>query len=513
MPLGAFRLNTLAKLQGPLGPTEESVTDLTAPTATYTEFGDLAADDFGGLSDQSVTSQVTDSNTITFSAWVYPTLATGPDAPENRSEWRLLEIVDGGTKAVWTLGIKDDGALRWYKHWGASFEDFGTWLSTGTFTANTWQHLAIAISASTMKAYVDGSAVTPNNTVTSTNWDWDQVDLINWGNRYNGDNASLGDRFTQVYMSHTYQDLDSLLSRFYDSGYVYMGPDGLASGANAPSIFLDGDSLQVTANRGNTTGDYWQNYSPHANSATSAGPDGAWPKTLDGISVDWDPDIHGATSRTRKTITALNVSANNTSPNQKFGYSAFDHVGSTLADSWLDISPSSDFAWGTGNYTFELWVKPDNDSRTRYLWDTRSSSTNGSAVYIDSSNNLNLVTGGTTTTGTATVATGTYKHIAVCRSSGTTKLYVDGVEDISVSDTTNHTNSAGDVKIGSDYAETTQQTFGGYIDEIRISNSARYTGDFTVMSRRLNNDSNCIFLTHCDVKSGSTSFLDDNITG
>ena len=511
MPLGAFRLNSIARLQTVAGlAPEESVTDLTAPTATYAEFGDAAADDWGGLADTSVTSQVTDSNTITLSMWLYPTLITGANVPESLP-WRLVEFVDSGTKAVWFLQVMDTGALRWYKHWGANFEDFSAWLPTGTFTANSWQHLAIAISGSTMKVYVNGSSVTPSNTVTSTNWDWDQVDILNWGCQFNGTSGALGDRLAQIYMSHTYQDLDTLLSRFYDSGYVYMGPDGLASGAVDPSIFIDGDSLQVTVNRGVTSGDWWQNYSPHANSSTSAGPDGTWPKTVSGVVVDWDPDIHGATSRTRKTITSQNVTANISE--EKFGYSAFDHPGSTIADSWLDISPSSDFAWGTGNYTFELWVNPDNQSRTRWLWDTRSSSGNGSAVYIDSSNNLKLITGATSTTGTATVATGTYRHIAVCRSSGTTKLYVDGVEDISVSDTTDHTNSASNVKIGSNFEETTQQTFGGYIDEIRISTSARYSGNFTVMTRRLNNDSNCIFLTHCDARNGSSSFLDDNITG
>lgn len=488
------------------------LTDLTAPTATFAQFGTLADDAWGGMVDEAVTSQVSDSNTITLSMWIYPTLVTGANRPES-VEWSLLQFTDTGSKAVWFLRLLDNGGMRWYKHWGASFEDFGTWLPTGTFTANSWQHLAIAISGSTMKVYVDGSSVTPNNTVTSTNWDWDQVDNIALGCDYQGNFGALGDRMAQIYMSHTYQDLDTLLSRFYDSGYVYMGPDGVASGANTPTIFLDGDSAQITSNRGNTSGDWWQNWTPHNESSNTTGPAGQYPWNVFGLGdiVEWDNTIQGTTSRTRKTITANNVTANISE--EKFGYSAFDHVGSTLADSWLDISPSSDFAWGTGDYTFELWVNPDNDGRTRWLWDTRSSSTNGSAVYIDSSNNLNLVTGGTTTTGTATVATGTYRHIAVCRSSGTTKLYVDGVEDISVSDTTDHTNSAGDVKIGSDYAETTQQTFGGYIDEVRISTSARYTSNFTVMSRRQNNDSNCIFLTHCDVRNGSTSFLDDNITG
>ena len=514
MPIGAFRLNSLARLLPVIGGGGgSSETDLTAPTATYAQFGTLADDAWGGMVDESVSSNVADGNTVTLSMWIYPTLASGAVRPENQN-WILASFVDMGNQTRWFLQIKDDGSLRWYKHWGG-FEDLGTWLSAGTFTANTWHHLYISVSGSTVDVRVNGATVTPNNAVSSNNWQWSNVDGIGWGATTDGNYGGLGDRMAQMYFSNTYQAAGSNLSKFYDSGYVYMGPDGVASGAVDPVIFLDGDSSLITQNRGNTSGTYWSGYTPHGTSANTAGPAAQYPWDVGGLGVivEWDNTIQGATARTRKTVTALNVTANNTAGTRKFGSSAMDHVGSTLADSWLEVSASSDFAWGTGDYTIEAWYKPVNDSRTRHLWDTRSTSTNGSYLYIDGSNNLNLVTGATTTTGTATIATSTFYHIATVRNGGTTKVYVDGVEDISVSDTTDHTNSAGAVYIGADYSETTQQTFGGYADEFRISNVARYTSAFTTLTRRFNNKANTLFLLHGDLRDGRTNFVDDNITG
>jgi len=517
MPLGAFRLNSLARLQAAAGLLPaESQTDLTDPDVTFLEFGDGATDTWSGYVYNDANLSLTNSQDFTLSMWVRPTLTGGAGYPENFWDgWVILDIVDDGTKACLRFGIYDNGGMFYYAHRGSGFTNLTGFQPSGTFTADTWHHIAIAVdgSASDMQVYIDGTDVgyTGTESLFGTNYAWSSVDLVSVACQYNGWGGGLNDRMAQLWWDNSFVNLDTNISKFYDSGFVYMGPNGMASGLVRPQIFLEGDASSFNVNRGTNT-----TYDPDSDNAdpneATAGP--PWTNfNGSGDTVYWDSTPNETKSRTRKTITATNVSASQVGGDYKFGISAMDHVGSILADSWLKVSASSDFAWGTGDYTIEAWFKADNQSRTRYLWDTRNSSTNGSYLYIDSSNNLNLVTGATTTTGTATISTGTFYHIATVRNGGTTKVYVDGVEDISVSDSTNHTNSSGAVYIGADYLETTQETFGGFIDEFRISSVARYTGDFTTMSRRFNNKANTLFLLHGDMVNGSTTFIDDNVTG
>ena len=70
----------------------------------------------------------------------------------------------------------------------------------------------------------------------------------------------------------------------------------------------------------------------------------------------------------------------------------------------------------------------------------------------------------------------TWYHVAYVRSSGTTKLYIDGTEIISVADTTNYTDT--NFTVGGWYSNS--YLLNGYIDDLRITKGvARYTAAFT----------------------------------
>ncbi len=98
---------------------------------------------------------------------------------------------------------------------------------------------------------------------------------------------------------------------------------------------------------------------------------------------------------------------------------------------------------------------------------------------INSANNPN------TRTGTTTLTTGTWYHIAVTKdiSSQTMTLYVNGVSQGTIaSGIPSFTMSAGNMAIGALYVSGTSNNFtpmNGYIDDFRITTSVRYTGAFT----------------------------------
>lgn len=150
----------------------------------------------------------------------------------------------------------------------------------------------------------------------------------------------------------------------------------------------------------------------------------------------------------------------------------------------LTLDGSSDFAFGTGDFTIDFWVRFASTSGFQGFYSSNPASTNGAYVWIrkDSSHHLSFVANGSTAviTGTTVLATGTWYHVALARSGTSTKLFLNGVQEGSTySDSTNYLNPAGRPYIGSDAWDTTQQ-LNGWIDELRVSKGiARWTANFT----------------------------------
>ena len=99
-------------------------------------------------------------------------------------------------------------------------------------------------------------------------------------------------------------------------------------------------------------------------------------------------------------------------------------------------------------------------------------------------------------------------HIAWVRNSGTVRMYVNGILTTSVANSASHT---GDIRIGAKNAN--DQDMDGYLDEYRISDTARYTGAFTPSTTPFQNDANTLLLLHMDGTNASTVFTDDNGAG
>jgi hypothetical protein len=79
--------------------------------------------------------------------------------------------------------------------------------------------------------------------------------------------------------------------------------------------------------------------------------------------------------------------------------------------------------------------------------------------------------------GSSTLSTNTWYHIAVTRASGTLKIWLNGVQDATVANSTNWSDTT--FVVGATPNAVNFMT--GYIDELRLTKGyARYTATFTV---------------------------------
>lgn len=211
--------------------------------------------------------------------------------------------------------------------------------------------------------------------------------------------------------------------------------------------------------------------------------------------------------RTPKTVTALYNARVSTAQN-KFGGASLLLDGSGDA---LIASPTTDMVWGTGSdFTYECWVRFSSTAAT-YIFDQRTAFGTAAVALLYDSTALDYYQGGTRRINYVWTPTlNTWYHVAICRGSGTTRLFVDGVQRGSFSDTLNYVQGNSNLYIGGWWNNSsTASGFNGYIDEVRISNSARYTSGFTPSAAAFTNDANTILLLHCNGANLTTRFLDD----
>ena len=201
----------------------------------------------------------------------------------------------------------------------------------------------------------------------------------------------------------------------------------------------------------------------------------------------------------RHKISASNGATFNTSV-KKFGGSSL-YLDNT--NNYLDVIGVNrgDFGFGACNsnsWTIEFWVY--------YL----GNSSSGSDMIVHGDNNSFKINWrpadpqfkievqsteyafGNNSPG---LSNNTWTHIAIVNEGGTLKIYKDGTVDGTTHDISGRTVSApNNLYIG----YTDADTFDGYVDELRISNTARYTGNFSVATSQFDVDSNTKLLLHMD---------------
>lgn len=153
------------------------------------------------------------------------------------------------------------------------------------------------------------------------------------------------------------------------------------------------------------------------------------------------------------------------------------------------------YTFGTGNFTIEGYFYFNSINITQYLIDMRNSGVANAVIptlYINSGNGITyLVNGVTLINTTSTVTTNTWYHIALCKSGTTTKLFLNGVTQNTISELNSYVSSR--LVIGSE-ADSFTNFLDGYSTDIRISNTALYTSDFTPPNQPLTPNANTVFL-------------------
>ena len=149
---------------------------------------------------------------------------------------------------------------------------------------------------------------------------------------------------------------------------------------------------------------------------------------------------------------------------------------------WLTSNPATTdlYAFGTGDFTIEMWVYFNNVTTSANIYETRSTGaeSNRPVIYV-ASNTIRFYSYPSDLITSGSITTGTWYHLAVCRASGTTKMFLNGTQTgSSYTDGTNYGCSANRPFIGT--FNSSSGFFNGYIDDLRITKGyARYTANFT----------------------------------
>jgi len=183
-----------------------------------------------------------------------------------------------------------------------------------------------------------------------------------------------------------------------------------------------------------------------------------------------------------------------------FGGSSVEYDGNDT----LNITEQV-FDFSTGDFTIECWLKRSNDVAQGNIFNFREPPFAAQArpfFYISGSYRLAYFVNGANRilSPVNSLVGGNWYHIAVSRQGTSTRMFLDGVLQGTWTDTTEYLPAQLNMGAG----------LNGYMDEIRLSDTARYTANFTVPTAAFVNDSNTLLLIHADGTDGSTNFIDDN---
>lgn len=190
--------------------------------------------------------------------------------------------------------------------------------------------------------------------------------------------------------------------------------------------------------------------------------------------------------------------------------------------SYLTAPSSTLWAFGTGDFTIEFWIYIAANQNSQGIIGNRPNSAVSTAwqiLFHTTNNRIEFHTGAAIVLqSSSTVSLNTWTHVAFCRSSGTLRVFLNGVQAGSVTNSNDYSTVSA-LNISRDlntYASSNGIV--GNLDDLRISKFARYTTSFTPPTAALPTFESATpadpyygstsLLLHMDGTNGSTSFVD-----
>ena len=236
--------------------------------------------------------------------------------------------------------------------------------------------------------------------------------------------------------------------------------------------------------------------------------------TIDGVDADGKFYVNGnltgletAGERGGKTVTRYNNPVTDTAI-KKFGTSSLQLDG---VEDYIGVTSNNDFGFGTGDYTVEGWFYFNSVAAQSILFDFRAGAGTDVApvVLVAAGGSVQFYSYNASRIVGSALATGQWYHIAVSRTAGTTKLYVNGIsQGTPWVDSTDY-DVAKPLAIGA--AWNGAQNVNGYIDEFRVTKGiARYGANFVAPASEFASDIDTKLLLHFNNAGDSSIVIEDD---
>ncbi len=194
------------------------------------------------------------------------------------------------------------------------------------------------------------------------------------------------------------------------------------------------------------------------------------------------------------TIVATGNAAISTAQS-RFGGSSLLVPEATSSRNGIYLSASNEFNFGSGNFTVEFWLRqnstPQSGSRVFQTSENNDTSSGVDIYYPTNSNSLlaKLSDNSNNTVVLSLGATDTsvWNHYALVRQNNTFITYRNGVRLASENRSLNLAPSSGNVVIGGNATIGANRSINAYIDDFRVSRSARYIDNFIPSVFQLSN--------------------------
>jgi hypothetical protein len=264
---------------------------------------------------------------------------------------------------------------------------------------------------------------------------------------------------------------------------------GSTAGTQYVASIGSGGSVTLPTAVGNTSLYTLKNNDTTAKTIATVGDDASFGSVIALIQGNGDNNSTVFTDSAAKYTWAANAagSAKLSTAVKKFGTASiyFGAGGNNAC-----VGPPTSFpGMGTSDFTIEMWFYSTVAAPQYgyYFYDNRPYSVNGvyTTLYVggsyDGANAQKLVFMVSATArivGTTTITTNTWHHVALSRSAGVTRLFLNGVQEgSSYTDTNNYLTSQ--AWVGNTGAFV-NGVWAGYVDDIRITQGVgRYTTNFT----------------------------------